>query len=232
MCVLIYLDTTTDQRLLRQKVAERLYPANLPANPTPEQLAPVDVEPIRETERPDAQPWQQVVEAEPVDTDGDGVREQQWKVEDRPLADVQAERKRRLTQARDAGIFAGAVSYTLQADTDVVDSAGTVLSSVPAGTAIAPDLRGPQDQANLSQLASAATDALAAGQAATFDFKDSTDTIYRLSRDDMRGAAAAARAHGQAWWQAWWRHKDAVDATATAQAAYDYDPADHGGWDV
>jgi hypothetical protein len=72
-------------------VKARLYPSNLPANPTPEQLAPVNVEPIRETERPDAQPWQQVVEAEPVDTDGDGVREQQWKVEDRPLADVQAE---------------------------------------------------------------------------------------------------------------------------------------------
>jgi hypothetical protein len=178
---------------------------------------------------PPVQPWQARREATPVPTDATEVP---YAVEDRPLADVQAERKRRLTQARDAGIFAGAVSYTLQAETDVVDSAGTVLSSVPAGTAIAPDLRGPQDQANLSQLASAATDALAAGVQQTFDFKDSTDTIYRLSRDDMRGAAAAARAHGQAWWQAWWRHKDAVDATATAQAAYDYDPADHGGWDV
>jgi hypothetical protein len=173
-------------------------------------------------DRPDVQPWQQ--------TPTWDAQAWEWVVQDRPLADVQAERKRRLTQARDAGIFAGAVSYTLQADTDVVDSAGTVLSSVPAGTAIAPDLRGPQDQANLSQLASAATDALAAGVQQTFDFKDSTDTIYRLSRDDMRGAAAAARAHGQAWWQAWWRHKDAVDATTTAQAAYNYDPADHGGW--
>ena len=154
----------------------------------------------------------------------------QWTTPDRDLATVRAERKAQLTQTRNQGIFAGAVSYDLAADTDVVDSAGNVLSTAPAGTTIEPDLRGPQDQQNLSQLASAATDALAAGVQQTFDFKDSTDVIYRLSRDDMRGAAAAARAHGQVWWRAWWRHKDAVDATTTAQDAYEYDPADNGGW--
>jgi hypothetical protein len=34
----------------------------------------------------------------------------------------------------------------------------------------------------------------------------------------------------QRWHAEFRRHKQHVLATTTAQAAYDYDPADHGGW--
>jgi hypothetical protein len=208
-----YIDTTKGTRISIRDVRARLYPSNLPANPTPDQLAPIGVEPIRETERPDAQPWQQVVEAEPADTDGDGVREQQWTVKERSLKDVQEQRIDQLRQKRNEGI---------------INSASLDLGS--DGVIVAP-IMSAEEMARLNAMYTRAERASRNGETLTLSLTDARGNGRTLSKDQMIALGDAVLDAAQNWEEASQRHIEAVKAKTTAKSAWEYDDdLENDGW--
>jgi hypothetical protein len=215
---MLYFDTTTDQQLSRQKVAERLYPANMPANPTPEQLAPVNVEPVVQTNPPQREPWQQVVEADPVDTDGDGVREQQWAIQNRPLGDVIAERVR-LIERYHENVLSSGFSYDF----------GTKTATMPDGATETAGVRTiqtrPGDRERWQATMQVAQQYIVAGtpNEPMRPFRTADNATIPMTAQDVADALNAMQAHFGRALDALWNHKDAVRASATAEDAFNYD---------
>lgn len=210
---MIYIDMSHGKRLSLLDVQGRLYPTNMPASPTPEQLAPVNVEPIIQTSRPAHEPWQQVAEADPVDLDGDGVREQQWVVKDRPLVDVQKERIDQIRRKRNSGI---------------VQSAWIKLQD---GRVVVAPISSADEMSRITALYVRAERAERKGENRTFSMTDAHGKTYALSTNQMLALGDVVLDSGQVWEAACQRHIAAVKAKTTPQSAWEYDDdLENDGW--